>query len=196
MAAGRLQEARLFFWYMFAVFRPGAQPPAHPHKPDRNSLVSEATLGTWSSNDLDVFLVESRRLVDQQQADKRDIRSRAQILLTTALVLGGATVADLASNGTTLWSTTAIYATALACVLAGILVAAGLLTAQSPIGVPNMDYLESREPEGLTRGAALGYSQTRGVGAETVAVMVTALRDATLALVVGFVLAAVAHFLP
>lgn len=196
MAAGRLYETRLFLWYMFAVFRPGAQPPAHPQKPARDALVSEATLRTWSSEDLDVFLVESRRLVDQQQADKRDIRSRAQILLTTALVLGGATVADLTSRCAPLWFTTALYATALACVLAAILVAAGLLTAQSPIGIPNMDYLESREADGLTRGAALGYSQTRGVGAETVAVMVTALRDATLALVIGFVLAAVAHFLP
>lgn len=201
-----LHEPKLFLWYASAVFRPGATPPPHPQsKRSPRSAPHEAPLtpehsfppDSWHDSDLDLFLAESRRTVDQQQADKRDIRSRAQVLLTTALVLGSAIVADLSSRRCLPWWAVLTYIAALVFVLAAILAAAGLLTAQSPIGVPSMKYLESRTGDGrLKREAALGYSRTRDTGAGTVAVLVTVLRSSTLVLVIGFVLAATAHFLP
>lgn len=197
MAGGRFYELKVFLWYVFAVFRPGAQPPPHPHHKEHPSEGNSTTFAAaWSDDDFEAYLMECRRVIDQQQVDKRDVRSRSQVLLTTALILGSAIVADSASRHAPAWWIVAVYAAASACVLATILATAGLLTAQSPVGGPSLDYLEARDDGDLKRAVTLGYTRTRSVGAETVSLMVTALRDSTLALVVGFILGATAHFLP
>lgn len=178
----------MFLGYALVVFRPGALPPQHPQTPP-----SIADLpADWDSAACQLFISEARRDMDQQQADKRDVRSRGQQVFTTTLVLGAAIGASYTSrhpHGGAL----ALYILAAVLTALGGLAAAGIVTAKSAIGAPNLDNLALMPNDGVEGRLALEYAATRHVGAATVAVLVTVLRDAVLALVVAFALFACGH---
>jgi hypothetical protein len=174
----------LFLGYAVIVFRPGAQPPRHPQNPPAAARVP----GSWSGAQYQLYIAEARRDTDQQQADKRDIRTRAQVVLTTTFVLGTAIAASYTAQeqhpglGGKIVFVLAGLLTALAGLAAG-----GIITARSAIGAPNLQNLLATSGEKLERRLAEEYAATRFVGAATVAVLVTVLRDSVLVLILAFV---------
>lgn len=192
-AAQRLRrsEAWLFLAYVTITFRPGVAPPAHPqHQPAPSDPLPVPD--TWGEG-YQLYIDEARLDVANQQAEKRDIRARAQVMLTTAIVLGGAIIASYVSKWDLHWPGKTLYALAGLCTILAGLAAGGMISARSDIGVVNLDALPCYDADELPRAVANGYASTRAVGAETMAVLVTILRDCVLVLVIGAGFLAVAH---
>lgn len=190
-AARRLRssEAGLFLAYVSIIFRPGAAPPAHPqHEPASSDPLPD----TWGDV-YQLYIDEARLDVANQLAEKRDIRARAQVMLTTAMVLGGAVVASYASKTDLHWCGKVLYALSGVCTILAGLAAGGMISARSDIGLVNLAALPRYDAEELPRTVATGYASTRRVGAETIATLVTILRDCVLVLVIGAGFLAVAH---
>lgn len=183
-------ELRMFLGYALIVFRPGATPPQHP---DVESHGSQRAPGDWDVSAYQAYIDEARRNMDSQQADKRDIRARAQVVLTTALVLGAAIAASYAGKPDLCTAWKLVYLVTAVCTALTALASGGIITAQSPIGAPNLGALLDADNESVHRRLADEYAASRQVGAATVAVLVTVLRDCVLTLVVGAGLLAMAH---
>lgn len=175
------QEPRLFFGYALTVFRPGSMPPQHPQKPP---IIPEVP--QWSVEELSLYIAEARRDMDSQQADKRDVRSRAQIILTTALVLGAAITADAAGQANIQWWVSPLYVLAFLLNAGAGLAAAGIITAKSAVGAPSLQHMIETPPGDLLREVARGYASSRHSGSATVAALVTVLRDSVLILILAF----------
>lgn len=184
------QEAHLFLAYAFITFRPGAAPPSHPQHPTEAPKLAPAT---WTAAEYQLYIDEARLDVANQQAEKRDIRARAQVMLTTTIVLGGAIVASYGSKTDVCGSGKVIYALAALCTALAGLAAGGIISARSDVGTVSVAALPHYGPGELHRAVSHGYAATRSTGAETVATLVTVLRDCVLALVLGAGLLAVAH---
>jgi len=73
------------------------------------------------------------------------------------------------------------------------LAAGGIISARSDIGTVNVAALTHYGTGELRSAVAEGYASTRIAGAQTIAVLVTVLRDCVAALVLGAALLAVAH---
>lgn len=183
-------EWHMFLAYVFIVFRPGANPPKHPQADD---IAPALPPKSWTHAEFDLYIAEARLDVANQQAEKRDIRARAQIILTTAIVLGGTTAAsygkhhDLCVRQTLLYVASAVFTT-----LAG-LGAAGIISGKSFIGTVSVPVLPQFPTGELHHAVATGYATQRKTGAETVATLVTVLRICVLTLVLGAALLAFAH---
>lgn len=183
-------EWHMFLAYVFIVFRPGANPPRHPQADGTQPALPPET---WTTAEFDVYIAEARLDVANQQAEKRDIRARAQIILTTAIFLGGAFAASYGNKGDLCPPQTLLYvASAVFTTLAG-LGAAGIISAKSFIGTVSVPVLPQFQTGELHHAVATGYATQRKVGAETVATLVTVLRICVLTLVLGAVLLAIAH---
>lgn len=183
-----MKELRLFLGYALVVFWPGARPPPHPQPP----TIEERAPARWTPTEYQLYIEEARRDLDQQRADKRDIRTRAQLLLTTTLVLGGAIAASY-SNGEHGTLGKLVYLLAAAFTGLAGLAAGGLITAQAPIGAPSLSNLLSAPVGEVERRLADEYAATRFEGSATIAALVTVLRDCVLALILGFIAFAAAH---
>lgn len=183
-------EWHMFLAYVFIVFRPGANPPRHPQADDTPPAFPP---GSWTHAEFDLYIAEARLDVANQQAEKRDIRARAQIILTTAIVVGGTIAAsydhnhDLCLRETLLYMASAVFTT-----LAG-LGAAGIISGKSFIGTVRVPVLPQFPTGELHHAVATGYATQRRTGAETVATLVTVLRICVLTLVLGAVLLAIAY---
>lgn len=183
-------ELYLFLAYVFIVFRPGAEPPSHPHA---STAPPTPVPARWRPEEYQLYIDEARLDMQGQQADKRDIRARAQILLTTAIIVGGAIAASFSDKRHVCLCGALLYgAAALSTTVAG-LAAGGIISAKSQIGAPNLLALPLIGSGDLFRRVANEYAYTRTVGQETVAVLVTVLRDCVLALIIGALLLAIAH---
>lgn len=183
VARGVAQEARLFLGYALIVFRPGAWPPQHPSPPEDVPDVP----GGWSSDDYRLYIDEARRDMDRQGADKSDVRARAQWLFTAAIVLIGTLVAAYTKRSPHNLAGLILYPVSGVLIILACLAAGGVITAQSPIGAPklsNLLYMESGE---VDRRLAVEYAASRDVGARTVAVLVTVLRDCVFVVVLGLI---------
>lgn len=183
-----LAEEKLFLGYAMVVFRPGSLPPQHPQAAPATVELPD----DWDSAACQLYIAEARRDLDQQQADKRDVRSRAQQVFTTTLVLGAAIGASYTSRHPHSGALVAYIVAAILTALAG-LAAAGIITAKSPIGAPNLTNLTLMSKDAIERRLTVEYASTRHVGAATIAVLVTVLRDSVLALVVAFAVFAFGH---
>ncbi|WP_418057445.1 hypothetical protein [Pimelobacter simplex] len=183
-------EAYLFLAYAFITFRPGASPPP---------LMAQATTaskpvpGDWTPDEYKLFIEEARLDVAQQQADKRDIRARAQVILTTAILLGGILVASAGARSPLCVGGVVLYGIAALAIGLAALAAGGIISARSDIGTVNVAALTYYGTGELQRTLAEGYASTRITGAETIAVLVTVLRDCVAALVIGSAFLALAH---
>ena len=108
----------MFLAYVFIVFRPGANPPRHPQANDTPPVLPPES---WTRAEFELYIAEARLDVANQQAEKRDIRARAQIILTTAIVLGGAIAASYGKNHDLCLRQTLLYvASAVFTTLAGL----------------------------------------------------------------------------
>ncbi|SDT39850.1 hypothetical protein [Microlunatus soli] len=185
----RKSEAWLFLAYVTITFRPGAAPPAHPqHEQGQPDPLPDG----WGDG-YQLYIDEARLDSANQLAEKRDIRARAQVMLTTAIVLGGAIIASYGSKCDLHWLGRLVYGLAGLCTTLAGLAAGGMISARSDIGTVNLSALPDNDADELRRAIANGYASTRRVGAETIATLVTALRDCVLVLVIGAGLLAVAH---
>lgn len=183
-------EAHLFIAYAFIIFRPGAAPPLPPIG---GAPQSEPVPADWSDDERAVFIEECRLDAASQQADKRDIRARAQIVLTSAIVLGGTWVNSLSDKTDLCACGKALYGFAGVAIAAAVLASGGIISAQSQIGTVSIAAITHYKKGEVHRVIADGYASTRLIGARTVAALVTVLRDCVLALVVGALLLAAAH---
>ncbi|WP_017933110.1 hypothetical protein [Nocardioides sp. Iso805N] len=184
-------ELWLFLGYALVVFRPGTLPPTHPDP----GVPPIAPPPSWTDDDVRVYLEEARRDLDQQRADKSDVRARAQLVFTTTLVLGTGIAAAYRHSDPTLVAKVIYAVSGLLTLLAG-LAAAGAITAKSLVGAPNVAGLPNTAAGKVARRIAEEYAATRYFGAATVAVLVTVLRDCVLALVVAFAAFVIAYSLP
>ena len=184
------EEAKLFFGYAFIVFVPGSNPPRHPHaSPDAPKLPP----ANWTDEECQLYIDEARLDVQHQQTEKRDIRARAQVMLTTAIVVAGAIVASYVGKAGLCVVESLLYiAAGLFTTMAG-LAAGGIISAKSTVGTVSLTALPHYESGELRRTVANGYASTRNDGAETVATLVTVLRVCVLAIVLGAGFLAAAH---
>lgn len=183
-------EAHMFLAYAFITFRPGAAPP---RLPAQTGTQLRPVPTDWTAEEYKLFIEEARIDVASQQADKRDIRARAQVILTTAIVLGGILVTSFSGKHDFCLAGKVLYGVAgLAVLLAG-LAAGGIISARSEIGTVSVTALTHYDTGELQKTVAEGYASTRMTGAETVSVLVTVLRDCVLSLVLGAALLALAH---
>jgi hypothetical protein len=176
------REVGLLVGYALVVFRPGALPPRHPHLPPATAVAP----GDWSPDERQLYIAEARRDMDLQQADKRDVRTRAQQVFTATLVLAAAIGASFsaAKHGAV---GSVLYPLAGGLTALAGLAAAGVVTARSEIGAPSLGNLLSTPAGEVEERLVLEYAATRHVGAATVAVLVTVMRDAVLVLVLAFI---------
>jgi hypothetical protein len=114
-------------------------------------------------------------------------------MLTSAIVLGGALAASIGSKTELCGKAKLVYALSALCTVAAGLAAGGIISARSDIGGVNVQALTEFKAGELEKAVADGYALSRAVGSETVAVLVTVLRDCVLALVLGALLAGAAH---
>jgi hypothetical protein len=150
------------------------------------------TVGDWSPEERQLYIAEARRDMDQQQADKRDVRVRAQQVFTTTLVLGAAIGASYSRtrHGS---AGTAVYLLAGGLTALAGFAAAGVITAKSLIGAPSLVNLINAPAGEFEERLVNEYAATRYVGAATVAVLVTVMRDSVLVLILAFITFACAY---
>lgn len=183
-------EWHMFLAYALIVFRPGANPPKHPQADETDASLPPET---WTDAERDLYIAEARIDFANQQAEKRDIRARAQVMLTTAIVLGGAIAASYGSKHQPCHAQTILYvAAALFTGLSG-LGAGGIISGKAFIGTVRVPVLPEFPTGELQHAVATGYAKQRAVGAETVATLVTVLRICVLTLVSGAGFVAIAH---
>jgi hypothetical protein len=185
-------ETFLFMAYALIVFRPGATPPFFPMG---NATQPRPIPDNWTDAEMIAFIEEGRIDAAAQQADKRDIRARAQIILTTAIVLGGTWVKSFSSSEDLCACETVLYVVAGLFIGLTMLAAGGIITARSDVGAVSVSALTHYETGEVLHTVATGYAVTRLVGSQTIAALVTVLRDCVVTLIVGAGLLALAHLL-
>ncbi|MFI5590147.1 hypothetical protein ACIA5G_34230 [Amycolatopsis sp. NPDC051758] len=130
--SGRLAEARLYLFYVYAVLRPGIRVPTFTSPPD-----GETTMVGLSVEDLKLVLEEGRRALDQQEINLERIRSRA----STSLTLGLAEIAALSALAPRAFAKgpviTILWCVGAVAVILGIGGAVAVLTAQAIMGSIN-----------------------------------------------------------
>lgn len=182
-------EIRLFLGYVLVPFSPGGKVPSHPQQPWQMG----AMIG-WEEVDHRVLIDEARREIDRQQTEKRDARARAQIVLTTALVLGAAIAASWQDRARVGWLPLMLSVMAIGLDALAGLAAAGLITGRSDIGGPDLVSLTNCDRGDVVADAAGMYAGRLFIGAATVAVMVTVLRVSVLVLLLSFAAFGMAFF--
>jgi hypothetical protein len=186
VVAGRFAELRVYLTYCAALFRPGVAVPVF-----EAPAMFTADLTGVSDPDLMLVIEEGRRQLDRQYADLERTRGR----VGTALTVGFAALAAVAGLGPTaldgprpsliLWLLSAVF------IILGIAGAGAVLTAQARLGAVYTNlYAKSPSRDVL----AQTYAEAAQVGEVTIAARVTVLRDATLLLVLGAWLLALAWF--
>ncbi|WP_457256488.1 hypothetical protein [Pedococcus sp. P5_B7] len=189
MSSDWLHEARIYLVYASLTVRTGAPTPRLP-VPGPQLPYPPAD---WDRDDLGDFIAEARRSIDGQQADKRETRSRAQVVLSTALLLGGAVVASYGSVKHPGWLTMVTFLLAFVLDGSAVLAAAGILTGRSDIGAPYLPDVLAAERGGCLRVLAREYAEAEHLGHDTVAAMVTGLRTTVLVMVASFLMLAITH---
>lgn len=172
--SGRLAEARLYLYYVFAVLRPGIRVPTFSAPTEFTSSIDGL-----ANDELMLLIEEGRRTLDQQETDLERIRSRSATLLT----LGLAEIAALSALAPRAFAHGPVVAT-LWCLGGATIVlaiggAAAVLTAQARMGYVDPRNVASTSAPLLPR-LAREYLQSLGDGATTVRTRLTVLRDAVL----------------
>jgi len=182
-------EIRLLLGYILVTFSPGAKVPSHPQEPwEMGAMVG------WSEAEHRFLIDEARREIDRQQTEKRDARARAQIVLTTTLVLGAAISATWHDRAQAGWLPLTLSVLAIVLDALAGLAAAGLITGRSPIGGPDLAALTKCDSSDVVADASGMYADSLFIGAAMVAAMVTVLRDSVLVLLLAFAAFAAAFF--
>jgi hypothetical protein len=182
-------ELILYSYHVLAVFRPGVRVPVHEAHP-----TPPADTSGWSETGQRLLLEEGRRQLDRQQSDLKDIRGRAQALLTTTLAFGAvvtATLDPIAAAGLLAFVIWVLAATATLLCLLGT---AAIVTARAEFAGVDTALLTHSEGDVLAALAA-GHADAVRVGENTIATRLTVLRDAVLMLLLAAALMAAAWWI-
>jgi hypothetical protein len=170
----RFAEARVYGYYVLAVFRPGAEVPTFAQPKDFTD-----SLDALPEDDRKIVIEEGRRQLDRQLADLEKNKSRAATMLTVGL----AEVAVLAAGANRAftqgpWTGIGWIVSTLLAVLA-LGGAVSLLTSQARFGRVDTRVIAS-SPIPLQAHVAAGYADAVGWGEETIRTRITVLRDGVL----------------
>ena len=160
---------------------PGVRVPSfqvHPGPP--------IDIGGWGSEDCQVLIDEGRRQVDAQRDQAEQIRTRSQFLFTTAIGLAVVSFAGRSSvfsgkNDAPL----AIWSLGLLLTTLGLLGTASVIVARKEFGSIDAAVMTSTYQPPVLPKLAAGYSRQVGTGANTVATLLTAYRDAVFLVMLG-----------
>jgi len=175
IAAGeRFAEARVYAYYVFAVFRPGIEVPTFGEPEDFTDSLDGLT-----DEDRKIVVEEGRRQLDRQLADLEKNKSRAATMLTVGLVELGVLAAG--ANRTFAYGPWTGIVWILSAILALLALggAVSLLTSQAVFGRVDTRALAS-SPTPLQQQVAIGYAQSVSWGEETIRTRITLLRDGVL----------------
>lgn len=170
----RFAEARVYAYYVLAVFRPGIGVPTFGQPNDFADSLDGLT-----DDDHKIVIEEGRRQLDRQLADLEKNKSRAATMLTVGLVeigvlAAGANRAFAYGPWTSIvWTVSALLA------LLALGGAVSLLTSQAIFGRVDTRAIAS-SPIPLQQQVAIGYAQSVGLGEETIRTRITVLRDGVL----------------
>jgi hypothetical protein len=170
----RCAEARVYAYYVLAVFRPGIGVPTFGQPEDFTDSLDGLT-----DDDHNIVVEEGRRQLDRQLADLEKNKSRAATMLT----IGLAEVGVLAAGANRAfaygpWTGIVWIVSALLALLA-LGGAVSLLTSQAVFGRVDTRAIASN-PMPLQQQVAIGYAQSVGWGEETIRTRITVLRDGVL----------------
>ncbi|WP_203708619.1 hypothetical protein [Asanoa iriomotensis] len=178
----RFAEARVYGYYVLAVFRPGVEVPTFGQPTDFTD-----SLDGLSDDDRKTVIEEGRRQLDRQLADLEKNKSRAATMLTVGLAEVGVLAAGANrafAHGP--WTGIGWIVSALLALLA-LGGAVSLLTSQAVFGRTDTRAVASG-PTPLQQQVAFGYADAVGWGEETIRTRITVLRDGVLLAVASAVL--------
>ena len=148
----------------------------------------------WSEEELKLLIEEGRRQSDRQQADLRDIRSRAQWLFTVAAAALGALGAGLASGNPD--TTQAIlWLAGLVLLVYGVGGAASVMVSRADFKTIHTAVLSAAQRP-IDRSLAQSYARMMAEGENTVATRLTVFRQAVLFCLLGGYTGLIAALLP
>jgi hypothetical protein len=178
----RFAEARVYAYYVLAIFRPGIEVPTFGQPRDFTDSLDDLT-----DDDHKIIIEEGRRQLDRQLADLEKNKSRAATMLT----IGLAEVAVLAAGANRAFAygpwTSIIWIVSALLALLALGGAVSLLTSQAIFGRVDTRAIAS-SPTPSQRQVAIGYVRSVGWGEETIRTRITILRDGVLLAVASAIL--------
>ncbi len=160
---------------------PGAKVPSFQVHPGNPGDISQ-----WGNDDFQVLIEEGRRQLDAQRDQAEQIRGRAQFLFTTAIGLAAVSFAGretvFAAKGDV---PLAIWSLGLLLTTLGLLGTASAIVARKEFGSIDAAIMTTQYQSPVPPKLAAGYSRQVGLGANTVATLLTVYRDAVLLVMLG-----------
>lgn len=170
----------VYLWHVLGLIMPGQPVPTYEEPAEY-----EAPLEGWSPNDRKLMIEEGRRQYDQQVADLKHVRDRAQWLFTTALTLVaaiGAVGADILSHPS--WHALVLWIVGLATTTYAALGAAAVLTVRADFqAIHTRPLSEYTSP--VEKQLARDYAEMLETGEETVNTRLSVYRQAVVWLIIG-----------
>lgn len=182
-------EIGMYFREILGLIRPGHPIPVFDEKDH-----PEGDLAGWGDHDFKLLIEEGRRQIDSQTVRLEALRTRAQIILTTATAVLGLTIAGLktiANDGGIV--VFIIWFIAIGADLLAVLGAAAVITVRKDMGALNANSLSQNRPP-IAQKLASAYARSVTKGEATIAREVTVFRDAVLLMIVSVVLYSLSWF--
>lgn len=170
----RFAEARVYAYYVLAVFRPGIEVPTFGRPEDFSDSLDGLT-----EDDHKILIEEGRRQLDRQLADLEKNKSRAATMLTVGLAEIGLLAAGANRALTHAPWTGAVWVVSALLALFALGGAVSLLTSQAIFGRVDMPAIATGSTP-VQQQFAIGYAQSVGLGEETIRTRITVLRDGVL----------------
>ncbi|WP_146167656.1 hypothetical protein [Micromonospora sp. MH33] len=170
----RFAEARVYAYYVLAVFRPGIDVPTFGRPEDFADSLDGLT-----EDDYKIVIEEGRRQLDRQLADLEKNKSRAATMLTVGLAEIGLLAAGANHAFTHTPWTGVVWVVSAFLALFALGGAVSLLTSQAIFGRVDTPTIATG-PTPVQQQVAIGYAQAVGWGEETIRTRITVLRDGVL----------------
>ncbi|MDG4790230.1 hypothetical protein O7626_30640 [Micromonospora sp. WMMD1102] len=170
----RFAEARVYAYYVLAVFRPGIEVPTFGRPEDFTDSLDGLT-----DDDYKIVLEEGRRQLDRQLADLEKNKSRAATMLTVGLAEIGVLAAGANRAFTHGPWTSVVWVVSAFLALFALGGAVSLLTSQAVFGRVDTPTIATG-PTPVQQQVAIGYARSIGWGEETIRTQITVLRDGVL----------------
>lgn len=183
-------EIPAYLRHVLALVSPGRPAPQfNAHN------VSPTPIDSWSDEEKKLLVEEGRRQLDRQATDFSQVQTRAQIVLTTGLVLAAGWTATLSAllGGTARAPVTGWLFLILSAILIllATLGATSIIVVRAEFGTIHTTLLTHCQPPVLDSLAA-AYARTVRVGGNTLATRLSVLRYSVLCLLVATLLTGVA----
>ncbi len=168
----------IYFLYTAGLLAPGRELPV-----TNADQTTARSVSSWTHAELALLIDEGRRQGDRQQADLRDIRSRAQWLFTVAVATLGALGTGLASSHPER-TESVLWLVGLGVLVYGVGGAASVMVSRADFSMIHTAVL-SGAPQPIEKSLAESYARMMAVGENTVATRLTVFRQAVVFCLVG-----------